>query len=84
MILAINPKNPQLRLIRKVIEILEQGGAIGYPTDTVYGLLCDSENEKAVAKIFKIKKRQKSKGSVPARRPGQSWNGSTKRMCRRM
>ncbi|MDO9124490.1 MAG: threonylcarbamoyl-AMP synthase, partial [Deltaproteobacteria bacterium] len=32
MILAINPKNPQLRLVRKVIEVLEKGGVIGYPT----------------------------------------------------
>jgi len=56
MILAINPKNPQLRLIRKVIEVLEQGGAIGYPTDTVYGVGCDLFNQEAIRKIHRLKK----------------------------
>ncbi len=56
MILAINPQNPQLRLIRKVIEVLEQGGAIGYPTDTVYGVGCDLFNQEAIRKIHRLKK----------------------------
>ena len=37
MLLRINPQNPQPRLIKKVVEILNQGGVIAYPTDTVYG-----------------------------------------------
>ncbi|OGP75144.1 MAG: threonylcarbamoyl-AMP synthase [Deltaproteobacteria bacterium RBG_16_49_23] len=61
MILAINPKNPQLRLIRKVIEILEQGGAIGYPTDTVYGVGCDLFNQEAIRKIHRLKKMEGKK-----------------------
>ncbi len=56
MILAINPKNPQLRLVRKVIEVLEQGGIIGYPTDTIYGLGCDLFNQEAIRKIHRLKK----------------------------
>ncbi len=56
MILAINPKNPQLRLIRKVVEVLQQGGVIGYPTDTIYGLGCDLFHQEAIRKIHRLKK----------------------------
>lgn len=56
MILAINPKNPQLRLIRKVVEILQQGGVIGYPTDTIYGVGCDLFHQEAIRKIHRLKK----------------------------
>jgi tRNA threonylcarbamoyl adenosine modification protein (Sua5/YciO/YrdC/YwlC family) len=61
MILAINPKNPQLRLIRKVIEVLEGGGAIGYPTDTVYGVGCDLFNQDAIRKVYRLKKMEGKK-----------------------
>lgn len=51
--------------MRKIIEeagrIIKNGGVIVCPTDTVYGLICDATNKKAVEKIFKIKKRPKSK-----------------------
>ncbi len=55
MILAINPKNPQLRLIRKVIEVLQSGAIIGYPTDTIYGVGCDLFNPDAIRKIYRLK-----------------------------
>ena len=47
--------------LKKIIDILKSGGIVVSPTDTVYGLLCDSTNKKAVGKIFRIKKREKSK-----------------------
>ena len=47
--------------IKKIITALENGAVLVLPTDTVYGLVCDAENEKAVEKIFSIKKRDKSK-----------------------
>ncbi len=56
MILAINPKNPQVRLIRKVMETVQQGGIIGYPTDTIYGVGCDLFNQEAIRKIHRLKK----------------------------
>lgn len=56
MILAINPKNPQLRLVRRVVEILKQGGVIGYPTDTIYGVGCDLFNQEAIRKVHRLKK----------------------------
>ena len=56
MIMTINPKNPQIRLIRKVVDVLKEGGVIGYPTDTIYGVGCDLFNPEAVRKIHRIKK----------------------------
>ena len=56
MIIAINFKNPQSRLIRRVVEALEGGGVIGYPTDTIYGVGCDLFNPEAIRKIHRLKK----------------------------
>jgi tRNA threonylcarbamoyl adenosine modification protein (Sua5/YciO/YrdC/YwlC family) len=56
MIITINPKNPQRRLIRKVVEVLEKGGVIGYPTDTIYGVGCDLFNPEAIRKVHRLKK----------------------------
>ncbi len=59
MIVTINPKNPQLRLIRKVVEVLKEGGVIGYPTDTIYGVGCDLFNQEAIRKIHRLKRDEK-------------------------
>jgi len=56
MIITINPQNPQVRLIRKVVEVLKAGGVIGYPTDTIYGVGCDLFNQEAIRKIHRLKK----------------------------
>lgn len=40
---------------------IKKGGVIVFPTDTVYGMLCDATNKKAVNKVFKIKKRNYQK-----------------------
>ncbi|MCK9229768.1 MAG: L-threonylcarbamoyladenylate synthase [Syntrophales bacterium] len=59
MIFSINNQNPQMRLVRKVVDLLEGGGIIIYPTDTVYGLGCDLFNKKAIEKIYDIKRRDR-------------------------
>ncbi|MCX7816820.1 MAG: L-threonylcarbamoyladenylate synthase [Syntrophales bacterium] len=59
MIIAINSQNPQLRLIRKVVECLKAGGIIIYPTDTVYGLGCDLLNKRGIERIYEIKRKSK-------------------------
>jgi tRNA threonylcarbamoyl adenosine modification protein (Sua5/YciO/YrdC/YwlC family) len=56
-----NAQNPQKRNIDHAREILEDGGLVIYPTDTVYGLGCDLFNKKAVEKIYRIKGRDKRK-----------------------
>jgi len=61
MLIKINSQNPQLRLIRKVAEILKNGGIIAYPTDTYYGIGCDIMNKKAIERIYRLKKRNKNK-----------------------
>ncbi len=55
MLLHIHPDNPQPRLIKQVVETLQNGGIIIYPTDTIYGLGCDITQPKAVERICRIK-----------------------------
>ena len=61
MLLSINPENPQKRLIAKVVEALDQGGVIIYPTDTFYGIGCDLFNKKPIRRVYQLKKRPLSK-----------------------
>lgn len=61
MMVNINPKNPQPRLIRKVAEALQDGATIAYPTDTYYGIGCDIMNKKATGKIYRLKQRRQKK-----------------------
>ncbi len=55
MLLKIYPENNSLRSIRRVVEVLEEGGIIIYPTDTVYGMGCDIMNARAVEKVARFK-----------------------------
>ena len=50
--------------INKCIQILEKGGLILYPTDTVWGIGCDATNEAAVQKVYDLKKRTDSKALI--------------------
>ena len=50
--------------IKNAIEVMKQGGVIIYPTDTVWGIGCDATNAEAVAKVYKIKKRDDSKALI--------------------
>ncbi len=59
MLVSINTENPQMRMIRKAVDILNEGGIVIYPTDTVYGIGCDLFNKRAIEKIYEIKQRSK-------------------------
>jgi tRNA threonylcarbamoyl adenosine modification protein (Sua5/YciO/YrdC/YwlC family) len=59
--LTIHPLNPQGRHLKTAVEVLNDGGLIIYPTDSVYGLGCDLMNKKAVEKIYQIKGNDKRK-----------------------
>ncbi len=50
--------------IKKTVKILQEGGVILYPTDTIWGLGCDATNEKAVTRIYEIKKRTDTKAML--------------------
>ncbi len=52
--LQIHPKNPEPRKIAQVVEVLERGGIIIYPTDTIYGIGCDLMNRKAIERLCSI------------------------------
>lgn len=53
--LKIYEDNPSESAIKKVVDVLRNGGLVIYPTDTVYGLGCDITNTKALERIAKIK-----------------------------
>ncbi|MFT3949501.1 MAG: L-threonylcarbamoyladenylate synthase [Agriterribacter sp.] len=55
MLLHIHPVDPQPRQIKTVVECLQSGGIIIYPTDTIYGLGCDIFQHKAIERIARIK-----------------------------
>ena len=50
--------------IKKCIEVLNKGGLILYPTDTVWGIGCDATNGQAVEKIYQLKKRADEKAMI--------------------
>ncbi|MCU6769206.1 L-threonylcarbamoyladenylate synthase [Barnesiella propionica] len=50
--------------IKKACEIMEGGGIILYPTDTIWGIGCDATNEKAVKRVYDIKKRADNKAMI--------------------
>lgn len=50
--------------IKQTIEILQKGGVIIYPTDTIWGIGCDATDEEAVNKVYKIKERTDTKSMI--------------------
>jgi L-threonylcarbamoyladenylate synthase len=50
--------------IKESLRVLHEGGIILYPTDTIWGIGCDATNEKAVAKIYRLKQRSDEKSMV--------------------
>jgi tRNA threonylcarbamoyl adenosine modification protein (Sua5/YciO/YrdC/YwlC family) len=53
--IKIYSENPNPKEIQKVVKVLQNGGLIIYPTDTIYGIGCDITNTKALEKIALIK-----------------------------
>ena len=53
-----------MNILDEAINILEKGGIILYPTDTIWGIGCDATNNIAVSKIYDIKKRNESKALI--------------------
>jgi len=58
--LKINPENIKSAL-KQAVFVIKKGGVVIFPTDTVYGLIADAQNNFAVRKVFKIKNRRLSK-----------------------
>ncbi len=55
MLVKIYSENPSKKYIRMIVDILQQGGIIIYPTDTVYAMGCDIKAVKAIEKIASFK-----------------------------
>jgi len=53
-LLKIHPLNPESRKIQQAVKVLQGGGIIVYPTDTIYGIGCDLMNRKAVERLCQI------------------------------
>lgn len=52
----IHPDNPQLRLVRQAVEIIQKGGLIIYPTDSCYALGCHIGDKKALDRLSAIRR----------------------------
>ena len=59
--LQIHPDNPQKKYLKTAVDVLNDGGLIVYPTDSVYGLGCDLFNKSAIEKIYQCKGNDKRK-----------------------
>lgn len=55
MLLRIYPRNPNPKEIDRAVKILQEGGLVIYPTDTLYAIGCDALNVRAVEQICRIK-----------------------------
>ncbi|MFP4664585.1 MAG: L-threonylcarbamoyladenylate synthase [Bacteroidales bacterium] len=55
MYIKMFEENTSPRRVRQVVDVLEKGGVIIYPTDTVYGIGCDITKPKAVERVARIK-----------------------------
>jgi tRNA threonylcarbamoyl adenosine modification protein (Sua5/YciO/YrdC/YwlC family) len=64
MLLHLHPENPQPRNIKTIVECLNDGGTIIYPTDTIYGLGCDIFQHDAIEKVCRIKNIQPAKAQL--------------------
>ena len=59
LVLNIHPENPQSRLIKQIIDVLDRGGVIAYPTDSGYALGCALGNKSAMERIIRIRQLKK-------------------------
>lgn len=55
MIVRLYEENPNPKHLKQVIECINDGGVIIYPTDTIYALGCDIENRKGIERVAQIK-----------------------------
>ena len=61
MLLKLYEKNPDPRLINKIVDLLEHGGVIIYPTETLYGLGANPLYPDAIERLYTIKGRDQDK-----------------------
>jgi L-threonylcarbamoyladenylate synthase len=60
-VLLVDPEKPDKKTTDETTKILKGGGIVSFPTETVYALGGDAYNQEVVAKIYRIKRRDRSK-----------------------
>jgi tRNA threonylcarbamoyl adenosine modification protein (Sua5/YciO/YrdC/YwlC family) len=53
-LLRIHSQNPEMGKIAKVVSVMQKGGVVIYPTDTVYGLGCDLHNKEGITRLVSL------------------------------
>jgi len=53
-LVKIHPGNPERRKVLHIVDVLQKGGIVIYPTDTIYGIGCDLMNRKAIERLCHI------------------------------
>src|SRR3972149_12087768 len=57
LMLKVNSQKPDIEKVRVAAKIIQEGGLVAFPTETVYGLGADALNPTAVLALFEAKKR---------------------------
>lgn len=60
-VLLVDPERPDKKTTQEVAKALRVGGIVSFPTETVYALGGDAYNQEVVARIYRIKRRERSK-----------------------
>ncbi len=51
----VHPENPQARLLKQAVQLLEKGGVLAVPTDSSYSLVCHLDDKSAVERLRRIR-----------------------------
>ena len=63
MLLRVHPDNPAPRQIKMIVDVLNKGGVVIFPTDTIYGIGCSIKHIKSVDRIARIKGEKKKQSN---------------------
>lgn len=61
LVLKVNPEVPDKKLISIAADVIKNGGLVAFPTETVYGLGANALDDLAVARLYKVKQRPRTK-----------------------
>jgi len=61
MFISVDSENPEIWYLMDAVRVLQDGGVIAYPTDTVYGFGCDLFNREAIDRIYQLKRISRKK-----------------------
>jgi tRNA threonylcarbamoyl adenosine modification protein (Sua5/YciO/YrdC/YwlC family) len=61
IIVELDPRHPQPRRVKQVVDFVRQGELIAYPTDTVYAVGCDLLDKRAIERVYALKGRPSSR-----------------------